>query len=61
MMYMDIQELKGMCGSRRVDELIARGRIPLARVDEDLVIMDRICDLEAELNDDNEDLLHVRG
>lgn len=61
MMYMDIQELKGMCGARRVDELIARGRIPLARVNEDLVIMDKICDLEAELNDDNEDLLCVRG
>jgi hypothetical protein len=61
MMYMDVQELKMLCGDRRVDELIARGRIPLAKVDEELVIMDRICDLEAELNDDNEDLLRVRG
>ena len=61
MMYMDIQELKGMCGARRVDELIAKGRLPSVRVNEDLVIMDRLCDLEAELDDDNEDLLRVRG
>ncbi len=57
MMYMDVQELKMLCGDRRVEELITQGRIPLAKVNEDLVVMDNIYKLEAELTGDDDDLL----
>jgi len=57
MMYMDVQELKMLCGDRRVEELIAQGRIPLAKVNEDLVVMDNIYKLEAELTGNDEDIL----
>ena len=57
MMYMDVQELKMLCDDRRVEELITQGRIPLAKVNEDLVVMDNIYKLEAELTGDDDDLL----
>lgn len=57
MMYMDIQELKALFGEKRVDYLLTQRRIPLARVDDDLVVMDNLYRLEKELTKDNEDLL----
>jgi len=57
MMYMDVRELKLLFGEKRVDYLLTRSRIPLARVDDDLVVMDNLYRLEKELTEDNEDLL----
>ena len=57
MMYMDLRELKALFGEKRVDYLLTHSRIPLARVDDDLVVMDNLYRLERELTEDNEDLL----
>ncbi|OPX75763.1 MAG: hypothetical protein A4E39_00120 [Methanoregulaceae archaeon PtaB.Bin152] len=57
MMYMDVRELKALFGEKRVDYLLTRRMIPLARVDDDLVVMDNLYRLEEELTKDNEDLL----
>lgn len=57
MMYMDVRELKALFGEKRVDYLLTRSRIPLARVDDDLVVMDSLYRLEEELTKDNEDLM----
>jgi len=56
MMYMDVRELKLLFGEERVDYLLTRSRIPLARVDDDLVVMDNLHMLEKELTEDNDDL-----
>jgi hypothetical protein len=57
MMYMDVRELKLLFGEKRVDYLLTQRRIPLARVDDDLVVMDNLYRLEEELTRDNEDLI----
>jgi|GEM_PF-2931028 len=57
MMYMDVRELKLLFGEERVDYLLTRSRLPLARVDDDLVVMDNLYRLEEELTEDNENLM----
>ena len=57
MMYMDIDELKMLCGEARVDRLLARGRIPLAKVERELVIMDGLEALKRELTGEEEEVL----
>jgi len=57
MMYMDLPELKALFGEKRVDYLLTHSRIPLAKVDDDLVVMDNLYRLEEELTKDNEDLM----
>ncbi len=57
MMYMDVRELKALFGEERVDYLLTQRRIPLAKVNDDLVVMDNLYRLEEELTKDNDDLM----